>query len=307
MHAPPSFCRADPELRAAGGPAHIAWSRGEPDGVGHGQDGYEIVITIGGSAEHESAGRTGAGRTGEVGRGDVLLIRPGAGHAFHGGVDHLVLSVWFSADLVARELRSMAVADPALRGLLWPADDAAVSVIRLDDAATGACEGELNALGDDGLRPGHRSRAFGRLLWLLGLLSAFAESEWTESSDRMLRTRPWITDCADLLRSEHARAWRLDELAVRFAVHPAHLSHTFTTAYGMPPMAYLALARADEAAALLVETDGTVGEIGARVGWPDSNYFARRFRAYFGVSPSRYRAERRPEPSGAGLLIREVS
>ena len=37
-------------------------------------------------------------------------------------------------------------------------------------------------------------------------------------------------------------------------------------------------------------TARTVADIGQEVGWLDPNYFARRFRAHFGVSATAYRA-----------------
>jgi AraC family L-rhamnose operon transcriptional activator RhaR len=33
-----------------------------------------------------------------------------------------------------------------------------------------------------------------------------------------------------------------------------------------------------------------MSEIGQVVGWPDQNYFARRFKAHFGLSGTAYRA-----------------
>ena len=50
-------------------------------------------------------------------------------------------------------------------------------------------------------------------------------------------------------------------------------------------MAYLARVRWERAAALLVETEASVGEVGGLVGWPDANYFSRVFRAQCGMSP----------------------
>ena len=54
-------------------------------------------------------------------------------------------------------------------------------------------------------------------------------------------------------------------------------------------MAYLAQLRAEHAAVLLLHSDESVAAIGRAVGWPDQNYFARRFRAYYGLSATTYR------------------
>jgi transcriptional regulator GlxA family with amidase domain len=58
----------------------------------------------------------------------------------------------------------------------------------------------------------------------------------------------------------------------------------------MPPMAYLARRRVEKAAGLLLHTDQPVTQIGRSVGWPDQNYFARRFKAHFGLSATTYRS-----------------
>ena len=64
----------------------------------------------------------------------------------------------------------------------------------------------------------------------------------------------------------------------------------FKLATGLPPMAYLSRFRVETAAALLLHTDAPVTQIGNSVGWPDQNYFARRFKAHYGLAASTYRA-----------------
>jgi len=54
-------------------------------------------------------------------------------------------------------------------------------------------------------------------------------------------------------------------------------------------MAYLAKRRVETAAEMLLHGDESMSEIGQTVGWPDQNYFARRFKAHFGLSGTTYR------------------
>jgi AraC family transcriptional regulator, L-rhamnose operon transcriptional activator RhaR len=60
------------------------------------------------------------------------------------------------------------------------------------------------------------------------------------------------------------------------------------SATGLPPMAYLARQRVEAAAEQLLHTESSVSQIGRAVGWPDQNYFARRFKAHFGLSATEY-------------------
>jgi len=71
---------------------------------------------------------------------------------------------------------------------------------------------------------------------------------------------------------------------------PGYLVRLFKAATGLPPMAYLARLRAEHAATLLLHSDQPVTCIGQAVGWPDQNYFARRFKAHYGLSATSYRA-----------------
>jgi AraC family transcriptional regulator, L-rhamnose operon transcriptional activator RhaR len=92
-----------------------------------------------------------------------------------------------------------------------------------------------------------------------------------------------------LLESRLTHQWTLRELADQLHLSQSHLVRLFKSSTGMPPMAYLARRRVQTAAALLLHTDQPVTQVGRAVGWPDQNYFARRFKAHFGLSASTYR------------------
>jgi AraC-like DNA-binding protein len=87
-----------------------------------------------------------------------------------------------------------------------------------------------------------------------------------------------------------ARRWTLTELAAQVHLDPSYLVRLFKASTGLPPMAYLAQLRAEHAAALLLHTDQPITSISQAVGWPDQNYFARRFKAHYGLSATIYRA-----------------
>ncbi|WP_425565224.1 helix-turn-helix transcriptional regulator [Nonomuraea bangladeshensis] len=93
-----------------------------------------------------------------------------------------------------------------------------------------------------------------------------------------------------LLEGDLAHPWTLRELAEKLPMVPGSLVRLFKSAVGLPPMAYLAQQRAEAAAALLLQDDRPISQIGASVGWPDPNYFARRFKAHFGLSARAYRS-----------------
>ena len=92
-----------------------------------------------------------------------------------------------------------------------------------------------------------------------------------------------------LLEGDVARRWTLTGLAEELHLAPGYLVRLFKAATGLPPMAYLAQLRAEHAAVLLLHSDEPVTCIGRAVGWPDQNYFARRFKAHYGLSATTYR------------------
>lgn len=268
----------------SGRPLFTQLHDGPTESEKHDHDFYEIVLSIRGNAIHESDELKI-----ETRRGDVIFIRPGTWHAFRRRKDHIVMNVGFPPSLLEHEIRSIGFVDSALRALLWPTDPPGITFVHLDDEATAMCESELRAIHDDYEDRGLRSRAFGRLLSVLGILAAHADLD-DPAPDRLLAARPWVGRVLELLREDYARDWRVDELAQECAVDPSHLAHTFRSVYGLPPMTYLASVRSEKAAELLLTTAMPISGVASKVGWPDANYFARRFRAYFGLSPSDFRA-----------------
>jgi AraC family L-rhamnose operon transcriptional activator RhaR len=92
-----------------------------------------------------------------------------------------------------------------------------------------------------------------------------------------------------LLDADLPRRWTLTELAGALHLTPGHLVRLFKAATGLPPMAYLAQLRAEQAAVLLLHSSEPITSVGRAVGWPDQNHFARRFKAHYGISATSYR------------------
>jgi AraC family L-rhamnose operon transcriptional activator RhaR len=93
-----------------------------------------------------------------------------------------------------------------------------------------------------------------------------------------------------MMEERPAHQWTLTSLAASLHLAPGYLVRLFKSATGLPPMAYLSRQRVELAATRLLHTDQPISRIGESVGWPDQNYFARRFRSHYGLSASTYRA-----------------
>lgn len=93
----------------------------------------------------------------------------------------------------------------------------------------------------------------------------------------------------ELMQAHLHRDLALEEIASAAHLSPFHFARLFKKLTGATPHAYLAGLRAARAQALLAETDLSITEVGARVGYMSSSHFARAFRLATGISPRAYR------------------
>lgn len=81
----------------------------------------------------------------------------------------------------------------------------------------------------------------------------------------------------------------LDIIAKAVNANRYYLSHIFKAETDFSPMQYVTRLRLGEAQNLLINTDLSVTEIAAAVGYNDSNYFQKVFRRNVGLTPGNYR------------------
>jgi AraC family L-rhamnose operon transcriptional activator RhaR len=248
----------------------------------HSHDFVELAVVTGGTATHVSVG--GEQR---LGRGSLVLMRPGDWHGYRDCRGLTVYNVYFGPELLRRELAWLRTGDCFGRPLT------------LDDGQLTLAERSLTGLTrqETATVPAVR---IGLLLCVLGgAVASAAEEPGAEVHPRVLAA-------ARLLEDDPAGEWSMHALADRVNLSPAHLARLFTRQLGQPPMSYLARLRAEWAAGLLIETNLPVAAIGRRVGWPDPNYAGRRFKQFFGISPARYRARFRPEAQPGGRPVSPI-
>jgi AraC-like DNA-binding protein len=89
------------------------------------------------------------------------------------------------------------------------------------------------------------------------------------------------------IRQDPSRRWTVAELAARTALSRAQFTRRFAAYTGMPPARYLIRARIDRARRLLDETNMSVGQVAATLGYTDLAYFSRQYRQCTGHSPGR--------------------
>lgn len=90
--------------------------------------------------------------------------------------------------------------------------------------------------------------------------------------------------------SEHINDRITQEDIIReFCLNRNLLNALFVKETSQTCMSYLMKMRVNLAQIMLAETELQIGEIAARVGYPDANYFIKVFKKNTGVTPSQYR------------------
>lgn len=140
---------------------------------------------------------------------------------------------------------------------------------------------------------GGRVGAVGYLLTLLAHLSSATLPQEAQGNHGA------VSDMAEFI----SRNWQknISTAHVAAAVHlsESRAAHLFRMGMGISLHRYLEGIRIQNAKELLLDTDMTVSQISAMVGYADPLYFSRVFRKSVGVSPAAYRKEGAGSPSGS--------
>jgi AraC family L-rhamnose operon transcriptional activator RhaR len=249
----------------------------------------EIAVVAAGEGTHLSLA---GGRRLAV--GDVVFLRPGVWHGYEG--DYMELyNCGFNAELLYREL-AWTHEDPVLGYLLWSAPLSlgrrGLITTHLAETELQDCTDQLRALEELRNCPLglHRGDIIARLTLVLGHIARAVAADRERFGEPTGPTHPAVAQAIQSLEGRINHAWTLQELAADLHVSQSYLLRIFKASTGLPPMTYLAKRRVETAAEMLLHGDQPMNEIGEAVGWPDQNYFARRFKAHFGVSGTTYRA-----------------
>lgn len=279
-------------LFAAGSPLFVNHPTHRGHTPLHRHDFLELVLVASGHAVH----RTLHGLE-SAGAGSLVLIHPGAWHAWEECRDLSLWNVCIAAEVLARELAWVG-GDPGLARLLDARSSGGVATWRLDAEGQVACGRPLGELLR--LHPGGGRLVPDQLGWLLILLGELGRRLGPRPGRAGVAVHPAVAACVARLEADPGRNWALDQLASGAGLDRAYFVRLFRRSLGEPPLRWLARRRCELAAVRLLTSDEPVAEIGRAVGYDDANHFARRFRSIFRQTPSDYRRQL-PVPPAEGL------
>jgi two-component system response regulator YesN len=104
----------------------------------------------------------------------------------------------------------------------------------------------------------------------------------------------FVTKAVEYVRDNYGdQELTIDKICGILGVSAAYFSTTFKKETGKTFINYLTDYRMEQAVQRLIEKDDKTYVIAAQVGYADPAYFSYVFKKKFGVSPTRYRSERK--------------
>lgn len=138
------------------------------------------------------------------------------------------------------------------------------------------------------IRQGQRDADLAILAYVLEFLTMISRAR-NLSGRYGASSFPLVADVIAIFEQEYANLLTLDDLCERLSVSKSKLLTAFKYATGRTPMVYLTEVRMKHAVHLIVSTDLSITSIAYLSGFPDSNYFIRKFHQYMGTTPLQYR------------------
>ncbi|MEG1580392.1 MAG: AraC family transcriptional regulator [Bacteroidaceae bacterium] len=102
-----------------------------------------------------------------------------------------------------------------------------------------------------------------------------------------------ITAAIHFMRENIEKKLSLNTIAQHIGYSPSHFSVLFHKRTGYAPLAYLNQLKIQQACHLLDFTDMKVNQVCYKIGIEDPYYFSRLFRKTMGVSPSKYKEQKK--------------
>jgi AraC family L-rhamnose operon transcriptional activator RhaR len=253
------------------------------DVAAHDHDFFEIALVTQGRGLHIAADGDHP-----IGTGSVVVVPPNQWHGYAQCEDIVLFDSFVAPELIYGTLSFLDAELPLMQSL----HKSSLSLpqrVQLSQFDVSLAIAELHSMSDT--TPARRSRIelVGHLLIYLDILNRSWTPEQAIHRRSTASLHPAVSRAAQLMEDDPGRPWTLSQLATATTIERTHLVRLFQRELGAPPIAYLNRLREQAAARLLVQTDDPVAQIGARVGWEDAGYFARRFKNAYGLSPSAYR------------------
>ena len=266
----------------------------------HRHDFSELVIILGGTGIHRIDDACHFAKA-----GDVHVFKPGSVHGFADSDRLCMCNISYDSGVFS-SLRDDVLAIPGFRSLFL-SDSATTDNRRGPTAAPSAClaihelrqaetmiDEMIAEFGDK--KDGFESLLVGSFLRLVVFLSRNHRLSEEKSSDSLLR----LAKAVNMIERRFTEYLPLRLLAEVSGLSARHLSRLFSENFRTSPRDYIIRTRLEYAAQLLRRESRSITGIAFDSGFQDSNYFSRKFRQFFGMTPTEYRQAPQSGAAGSG-------
>ena len=126
------------------------------------------------------------------------------------------------------------------------------------------------------------------------LLKTGCQMQEMIQNGRQDTTKSFVTKAIEYVREHYAdSSLNVESVCKNLSVSTAYFSTVFKKETGKTFINYLTEYRMEQALDLLLNQDEKTYVIAEKVGYSDPNYFSYAFKKQFGMSPSKYKAEKR--------------
>ena len=249
----------------------------------HDHNYYEIAVIISGPARHVLDGENVP-----VSAGDVLIVHPGAVHAYDETAEMEIVNLIFdSSRLSLPQLDGYSL---PLFGKIFPdaknlyhSANPAVHLNPEDLAETVRMIRKL----EDELKNPLPGKLFLCLALFMEIIAYLSRKSGEQNSARQANFR--IGEAIRYMNRHYAEPVELKKLAKIANMSERSFFRHFHVSAGCSPVEYLLKIRLQHGCDLLINGNASIAEIAAECGFCDSNYFCKQFRRAFSVSPRTFR------------------
>lgn len=265
----------------------------------HDHEFTEVVIVQSGTISH----RTGESQE-QISSGEVLVIPPGPVHAYGAqqvGQKGQLVNIYYLAEWYLWDLGGLW--NEGLVPLFFAAQlfrrPEALQIWRfqLQAAELAACERELADIRAEYAQPAPSLLFVRGAFFKILVILARAWQRQSAHGGLHFRSEIWRAIQVMDMHIKEGKSFGIATFAREIGLATGSFSRLFTTATGFAPSEFFGRRRTQHAAHLLLESDLTIGEIAARLGFCDSAHLSRAFLKNQRLSPRAFRARYR-QPGG---------
>ncbi len=261
--------------------AYVAEGK-HPERRFHDHEYSEIAIVMKGSARHLADNGSAALKT-----GDVVVIHPGTVHAYDKTGDMELINIVY--DRAKLSLPMLDGYSLPLFKIFFPDRGEKVPpepVIHLKPDDLNDIIEMIRRLENEvrSFRPGNLFASLALFMEIVVQIARLSGYEIPEQRMRFL-----IGDAISHINKYYAQPVAVDELVKISHMSRRNFFRRFRQEVGCSPVEYLMKVRLHHASEMLLYTDRSINEIAQDCGFYDSNFFCRKFRENFSITPRQFR------------------